>query len=274
MPEPPFIAPARSRKSRFAPWYLKNRLRDSFETPAKRRQIRFETEAAAGYGRILVNSHFSRESVLRAYGLDATVCYLGIDCARLESADRHRPRGDFVMGLGAVVPEKNVEFIVRAVHEIPERRPKLIWAGNAANEWYRQYVLNLARELGVEFDLRERVPNNELNGLLATAAALLYAPRLEPFGYAPLEANAGGTPVIVVAEGGVRETVQNNVNGLVVEANPKAMAEAIQKLRGDPALASRLGEAGCEFVRTHWPLDAAIGRLEANLVEVAKAGHP
>ena len=40
-----------------------------------------------------------------------------------------------------------------------------------------------------------------------STAAMLYAPRLEPFGLAPLEANACGLPVIAVPEGGVRETV-------------------------------------------------------------------
>ena len=44
---------------------------------------------------------------------------------------------------------------------------------------------------------------------------MIYTPRLEPFGYAPLEANLCGLPVIGIAEGGVRETIIDGINGFL-----------------------------------------------------------
>lgn len=263
MPEPPFAAPARSRRSIFAPWYMKNLLRDRYEIPAKRAQIRYEYEAAKNYRRILVNSLYSRESVLRAYGLNAHTCYLGIDTARFSRHPSPVKDNTYVVGLGAIVPEKNIEFILHAT-----QGTKLIWIGNAANPWYRNHIIELAKSLGVNFDLRERITDDALQELLTSALALVYAPRLEPFGYAPLEANACGTPVIAVAEGGVRETVLHDVNGLLVQT-PEEMSAAIDRLRDDSQLARRLGETGRELVRTNWSLNAAIDRLEAHLKAVA-----
>lgn len=71
--------------------------------------------------------------------------------------------------------------------------------------------------------------------------------------------------MIAVAEGGVRETVVDGLNGLLVEAHPEKMAQAIQTLRNDPVLARRLGENGSRRVREHWSLDAATERLEEAL---------
>ena len=96
---------------------------------------------------------------------------------------------------------------------------------------------------------------------------LLYAPRLEPFGLAPLEASACGVPVIAVAEGGVRETVVDGLNGLVVEHDPGAMAQALQRLLNDTDYAQELGRSGRRMVLEQWSLTAATERLERALVQ-------
>ncbi|MDB4349891.1 glycosyltransferase, partial [Omnitrophica bacterium] len=102
---------------------------------------------------------------------------------------------------------------------------------------------------------------------LNTASMMVYAPRLEPFGLAPLEANACGLPVIAVAEGGIRETVRHEINGLLVEHNPKSMAKAIQYLVDNPDYARKLGEAGLELIHTQWLVKDAVKRLENRLTQ-------
>ena len=88
-----------------------------------------------------------------------------------------------------------------------------------------------------------------------------------------LEANACGLPVVAVAEGGVRETVQDGVNGLLVEEDEPAMAAAIDRLRGDPALRRALGENGRRIVAERWSLETAADRLERRLEEVVRAAR-
>jgi glycosyltransferase involved in cell wall biosynthesis len=93
----------------------------------------------------------------------------------------------------------------------------------------------------------------------------LYAPRLEPFGYAPLEANACGVPVVAVAEGGMRETIQDGLNGLMVEHDPERMAAAIERLMVDDELAQRLSRDAYCLTREKWSFSASIDRLESRL---------
>jgi glycosyltransferase involved in cell wall biosynthesis len=94
---------------------------------------------------------------------------------------------------------------------------------------------------------------------------MIYAPRLEPFGYAPLEANACGTPVIATAEGGTRETIQDGVNGLVVEHRPEHMAAAIERLIRDDELHHRLSVQAEKAAKEKWSLASSIDRLEQRL---------
>jgi glycosyltransferase involved in cell wall biosynthesis len=261
LPELPWLAPP--GKAGWTPRGLAARLYDRTRNRRVRREGREDVENARAFETILVNSYFSRESILRAYGRDASVCYLGVDTTLF--AHRHLPREDFVVGLGAMTPAKDAAFVVRALAAVPAPRPRLAWIGNVADPGYAEHVRHLARTLDVNLDLRVRVGDEELVEALNRASALVYAPRLEPFGFAPLEANACGLPVIAVAEGGVRETVEDGVTGLLVEHDPRAMAEAIARLRDDPDEARRLGESACERVADRWSLSAALDRLERRL---------
>jgi len=227
---------------------------------------REEALNARAYDTVLVNSMFSRESLLRAYGLDARVCYLGVDTTLFVNQRRRRER--IVVSVGELSRHKNARFIVEAVGKLPNPRPRLEWIGNVAERSYETEVRQRARELGVDFEMRVNVSDRELVEKLNSAGVMAYAPRLEPFGFAPLEANACGLPVVAVAEGGVRETIIDGVNGLLVPSEPKAMAAAIEKVLGDKDYADQLGQNGTQVVAEKWSLDLAVDRLVKELTEV------
>jgi glycosyltransferase involved in cell wall biosynthesis len=72
---------------------------------------------------------------------------------------------------------------------------------------------------------------------------------IEGFGIAFLEAAAHGLPAVASDEGGVQEAVLSGQTGLVVTSVDGA-ARALIALSRDPALRSRLGEAGRKYART------------------------
>jgi glycosyltransferase involved in cell wall biosynthesis len=232
---------------------------------------RFEEENVRSFDRVLANSLYSRESILRAHGVDARVCYLGVDSRRF--APRDGSRDGSAIGVGSFHPHKRVDLVIRALGRVRGERPPLTWIGNASAPGVVDELRTLAAEVGVRFTPRENVPDEELVGLLSRASLMVYAPRLEPFGYAPLEANGCGLPVIGVAEGGVRETVVDGENGLLVEPDEEAMARAVERLRDDAGLAARLGARGRELVLSRWSIESARDRLERHLREVAGAAR-
>jgi glycosyltransferase involved in cell wall biosynthesis len=153
-------------------------------------------------------------------------------------------------------------------------RPQLRWIGNVADPTYKQEVIRFAERKGVDLQLLISISDERLVELLNTAKLMMYAPHLEPFGYAPLEANACGLPVVAIAEGGVRETVEHDVNGLLAEALPECMAAAATSLLKDEGYRMQMGRKAAEHVRSKWSHIAAVDRIEKELAEVAGAAIP
>ena len=260
---PPAAGRWRNKTYRKAFWH------DLFEQRQARVRVREELANYASYDTVLVNSYFSNESVVRAYGQGATVCYLGIDPAVFPHLNV--PRKPFVMGLGAFFPHKRPDTAIQTLAQLPaQRRPPLVWVGNMGNQQYVAEMNQLATDLGVDFQPRERVTQAELVELLNTASCLLYTSELEPFGYAPLEANACGLPTVAIAEGGIRETVIDGQNGLLAPRDPAQLAAAVDRLLTDPTLFHRLSEQGKAWVADHWTIDQAVDRVETALQNVLR----
>lgn len=191
--------------------------------------------------------------------------YLGISPEVFQPTEAARE--GFVVGVGSLTFEKGIDIAIRAIATIAApKRPALVWIANAVSHPYFEEMQSLAELLGVEYSVRTRVSDEELTGLVSRAALMIYTSRLEPFGLAPLEANACGTPVVAVAEGGVRETIHHMHNGLLVHSrNPEALGRAVLALLDDAELARQLGSRARDEVQLHWGWEAAIDRLEARL---------
>src|SRR5262245_13950266 len=209
LPELPWLALPPFNWQRPSLRAIKRIFVDHFTTRACRIQARGELIAARAFTTILVNSLFSRESLLRAYNIDAKVCYLGIDTSVF--VDRDLQRDNFIVGIGSFTKEKRIDFVMHAIAHLPSHHRHLVWIGNIASPAYLGELQALAATLKIRFAPRVRVSDQEIVDTLNRGALMAYAPRLEPFGLAPLEANACGLPVVAVAEGGVRETI---VDGL------------------------------------------------------------
>jgi glycosyltransferase involved in cell wall biosynthesis len=252
--------------SLFNPW----RIRANYPNlQTLRLQAKQEWLNVQACDRVLVNSYFSRESVLRAYGVAARVCYLGVDTKLFRNLNLQRE--SFIVGVGSIDPIKHIDLAISAVALLPEPRPPLVWIANSGSQSYRDTITELARSAGVELRLESAISDSELVNILNRAALLLCTPRLEPFGFAVLEANACGLPVVGVAEGGLRETVDHGRNGLLVDPEPASIARAVERLLRDPSLARKMGETGVANVTQNWAVEQSVDRLEKNLLEVANS---
>jgi colanic acid/amylovoran biosynthesis glycosyltransferase len=86
-----------------------------------------------------------------------------------------------------------------------------------------------------------------------------------------MEAMATGLPVVSTAVSGIPELVRHELDGLLVpEKDFEALADALSRLLGDPALAQRLGAAARENAVRRF--DAAVNA--AKMAEVLRAELP
>jgi glycosyltransferase involved in cell wall biosynthesis len=233
---------------------------NSWRTNKFRVYVREERKNFQAFDKVLVNSYFSMESCKRAYSLLTEVCYLGVDNVLFKPANFSKPNA-YVVGLGVFYSHKNPELAIRAVGEVKVNRPKLLWIGNMVDENYWIKMVALARTLDVELEVKKMVTDQQLVELLSGAICMIYSSNLEPFGFAPLEANACGTPVIAVAEGGVRETIVHGKNGFWVNQNPKKIAQYIAQLSENQELRKRMSQFSINNIKENWSLASCSERI-------------
>jgi glycosyltransferase involved in cell wall biosynthesis len=145
----------------------------------------------------------------------------------------------------------------------------MLIVSNTADAPWEAYLHRLATKLGVELSIKKCVSDSDLVHLYNKAKLFVYAPYLEPFGLAPLEAMACGTPVIAVKEGGVRESVLHNETGILTERDEEAFALATTELLRDDGQRERMASRGLEVVRSFWTWTHAAERLGRHLRRAA-----
>jgi len=87
--------------------------------------------------------------------------------------------------------------------------------------------------------------------LYANALGVCYLPFDEDYGYVTLEGMLSAKPVVVASDGGgATEFIEHNSDGLIVEPEPRAIAEALDSLYADRARARAMGERGKQKLTT------------------------
>jgi glycosyltransferase involved in cell wall biosynthesis len=235
-------------------------------------QARQELEYARTFDEILSNSIFSRESILKAYNLESKVCYLGVDTGFYKPTGEKKEK--FVVGLGTIYHAKGIDRAIKAMAAIKaQQRPALTWIGNGAWENDLKSYQRLAQELNVNFTPKINIRDSEVISLLSRASVMIYTSRLEPFGLAPLEANACETAVVGIAEGGVKETVKNGVNGcLVNEDNSEQLAELLLQFVSNSKMAVEWGKQSRKYVEENWNLELCTANIENCLIQLESSG--
>jgi glycosyltransferase involved in cell wall biosynthesis len=229
---------------------------------------RADLETVRRASTILVNSRFSREQVLAAYGRDATVSYLGVDEA-IFSPGPAGPRRREVLSIGSPVALKGHDLVIRALSLVPRAiRPRLTVIAPTSPD--TDDLATSARLLDVELAFESQLSDEDLAGRYRQVLATVCASRMEPFGLTALESMACGTPVVAIREGGYRETVVDGETGLLVDLTAEAMAAGITGLVSDPARVERLGRQARAHVLQGWTWAQSEQRLDDILQGLAR----
>jgi glycosyltransferase involved in cell wall biosynthesis len=189
------------------------------------------------------------------------VCVIPNGVSDLEIEDRqlqiHKRRhalstdGCTAIFVGSLTLLKGVRWLVEAWELVAEECPqaKLLIIGDGDD---RPYLERMAKKL----NLQENVifcgyqETYTIPYWLACADIFVLPSLFEGRPNALLEAFQSQIPVIATDIGGIRELVQDGVNGfLVPRKDPRALAENILKLYSSERLRKRMGKAGKESIR-------------------------
>jgi glycosyltransferase involved in cell wall biosynthesis len=212
-------------------------------------------------------SRFVQRRFLERADIDpdrTSVVHNGASSIHFKEGDRQRTRAELdlderdivLLYAGAIVPEKGVIHLIRALGELAGKYPrlKLLIAGGArlwdtpnGQDNYKHYenkVRFAADHLPVRF--LGAVPKSRM-AMIYRASDIVCVPSIwdEPFGMVITEAMAARRPVIASRVGGISEIVVNGKTGLLVSpGNEQALAQAIIDLIERPDQRRLMGEAG------------------------------
>jgi type III pantothenate kinase len=161
---------------------------------------------------------------------------------------RHRRR---VVCVSRMVARKGIGDLIGALAELPRDVELVVAGGPPLAEVDSDPEIRRLRGIAEDLDVADRcqfvgsLNRQEVAALLRSADVAACTPWYEPFGIVPVEAMACGVPVVGTRVGGLLDTIEDGVNGLLVPPRcPDQIAAAIGALLDDPVRRRALGRAG------------------------------
>lgn len=165
-----------------------------------------------------------------------------------------------------------------------------IYVGRLANEKRVDLLLEVARTPGVALAiigdgaLREELENqfagtgtyfagylfgDDLSAAFASADVFVFTGAAETFGQVVQEAMASALPSVVINQGGVADLVIEGETGYTCPDDPHAFAEAVKRLRDNPALREQMAFKAHQLAVSR-PWEAIMAQLEGHYAEAAR----
>ncbi|HTD24037.1 MAG TPA: glycosyltransferase family 4 protein [Terriglobales bacterium] len=160
---------------------------------------------------------------------------------------------DYIFYPSRITKHKRQDLAIEAMKYV-KSDVRLVVAGNPDAPEQLEFVERTIQEnqLSERVQLLGRwISEDEKADLFSKCLGCVYIPFQEDsYGYVSLESFHSEKPVITCSDsGGTLEIVEDGVNGFVVPPEPKALAEAFDRLRLDPTQAARMGRTGPEKIR-------------------------
>ncbi len=149
-----------------------------------------------------------------------------------------------LLALGRLHRNKAFDVLIRALGELPRA---WLWLAGEGPE--RSALERLAATEGVAERARFLGWREDAPALFAASDVVVCPSRHEPLGNVVIEAWAHGKPVVAAASEGPSELIRDGIDGLLVPLEDAvALAQAIRRVLGEPALAARLvAEGECAY---------------------------
>ena len=197
--------------------------------------------------RVIVCSHSMKDEICNHFNIPAEkvdVIPNAIDATKYHSSsDRGLVRQRFGVGwgeklvlcVGRLVPQKGIEYFIRAIPKIAQRFPeaKYIIVGEG---WSRDILEAEARASGYAHKIKFTgfASDQDVINLMSSADVLVVPSIYEPFGIVALEGMATGVPVVASQVDGLAEIIDHERTGIFVfPRSPESIAWGIGRVLSD-----------------------------------------
>jgi glycosyltransferase involved in cell wall biosynthesis len=216
-------------------------------------QARWERRNVERADLVVVTSRYSAEVARREYGVPPERLAVVPEPIDLEVWDDQfwraprRPRnGPVVLSVARMYPRKRLADLLHAAAILRARVPGIqVRVVGRGPEWDALSRLHAELGLGDVVALLGDLSRERLAEEYVNASVFCLPSVQEGFGIVFLEAMAAELPVVACRIAAVPEVVLDGTTGLLIPPrDPAALAEALERLIREPALAKRLGQEG------------------------------
>lgn len=225
-------------------------------------KIKLDKKNALNATLICANSLYSVENIYRFYGRYPSFCPLGVDTNRF--INKNLKKSIEILCVGALFVEKGQDFLIKSVAKL-ENRPPIKFISNFHDKKFKAKLIQLANSLNVKVSFELLSSDDDLIDAYNMSKVVVFPSRLEPFGLVPVEAMSCGTPVVAVAEGGVRETVVHKKTGLLSQRDIEEFSLNLKLILDNIVLRNKLSSNCRSYIEKKWSLENSRINLEKYL---------
>lgn len=170
---------------------------------------------------IIAVSNFTKNILVSKYGINPEkimVVHNGIDPSSKDSTksqsdllDGYKKRGyKVVLFVGRFTLQKGPDYFIKTAKKVLEYNPKVLFVMAGSGDMEKQ-IIGQAINLGISDNIifTGFLRGEELDRLYKGADLFVFPSVSEPFGLAPLESVARGTPVLISKQAGVGEVLNH-----------------------------------------------------------------
>jgi glycosyltransferase involved in cell wall biosynthesis len=201
--------------------------------------------------RIITQTNYQREFLEQEFGVRPVVLPNGVDVDRFKPVPRDEARSDLclnpsaklIISVGAFLPFKGQEYLIRAFAEVQKSTPdsRLILLGDGPD---RKHLKGVARDLNIRDKVQFEgwVPFERMPLYLSASDLFVHPSTSEGFPNVVLEAMASGLPIVMANIVGLDTYFEDKRNCfLVPPKDEKSLEEKMLLLLRDEDLAKEMG---------------------------------
>ena len=158
----------------------------------------------------------------------------------------------YILFVGRMTAIKRPDRLLDSIDELVKRKVKIRVLAAGDGE-----LLDALRERATRSELPITFLGwrSDIQNLIAASDIAVLTSDNEAVPLTLIEASMAGLPLVSTNVGSVSDVLVNEVNGYLVDSEPAALADALQKLAIDPVLRQIMGDAGRERTSRYFSLE-------------------
>ena len=223
-------------------WYKKNILTKFFGELLNHFMRQYDFVLSQRPDILIANSDNVKKRIQKFYRRQAEVVYPPVDLSEFKVVKKDKL--DYFLSLARLDPDKNIDLVIDTFNKngLPL---KVVGTGREEAKLKKQAMKNI--------QFVGKVSDEERVSLLARAKALICAASDEDFGITAIEAQAAGTPVIALDQGGYKETIIADKTGIFFEElQVESLQSAINKFETTSIKIEDLKKNAAKFAKENF----------------------